>query len=344
MYRWARFPLARIVGVIAFLVLAGCGSDPGVVPATVTTTTGGGANPPPTGDTVAPTVSLTAPANNSTVSGTVSIGATASDNVGVVGVQFRLNGVNIGAEDTSAPHAASYDSRLVNNGTYALTAVARDAAGNVTTSTSRAVTISNSTSPPPAPGPDTTKPAVSISTPTGQTTFSTGTASVSLGGSASDDVSVTQVSWANSRGGSGSQNFNSASTLWSFGLTLQSGSNALTVTARDAAGNTQTDTLTVTYTPPAASFTMDVAWGANSDNPDGYNIYLGAAAGSATTLVKTLVKGVSGWDPNAPFVSLTSAEVRTAVGTSASLACVAIRAYNTAGVSAASPSTCATLP
>jgi hypothetical protein len=33
------------------------------------------------------------------------------------------------------------------------------------------------------------------------------------------------------------------------GIVLQSGANVLTVTARDAAGNTSTDTLTVTYTP-----------------------------------------------------------------------------------------------
>ena len=41
-------------------------------------------------------------------------------------------------------------------------------------------------------------------------------------------------------------------TSWSVsGIALQSGANVLTVTARDAAGNTSTDTLTVTYTPPA---------------------------------------------------------------------------------------------
>ena len=34
------------------------------------------------------------------------------------------------------------------------------------------------------------------------------------------------------------------------GIALLSGQNVLTVTARDAAGNTSTDTLTVTYTPP----------------------------------------------------------------------------------------------
>src|SRR3989441_12234822 len=55
-------------------------------------------------DVTLPTVSMTAPANGATVSGTaVTVSASASDNVGVAGVQFSLDGVNLGAEDTVAP-------------------------------------------------------------------------------------------------------------------------------------------------------------------------------------------------------------------------------------------------
>ena len=57
--------------------------------------------PRPGGDTTAPTVSLTAPADGATVSGTVTLSATASDNVGVAGVQFLVDGTQLGAEDTS---------------------------------------------------------------------------------------------------------------------------------------------------------------------------------------------------------------------------------------------------
>ena len=60
-------------------------------------------------DTTAPTVSLTAPADGATVSGTINVTATASDNVGVVGVQFLLDGNNLGAEDTTAPYSVSWD-------------------------------------------------------------------------------------------------------------------------------------------------------------------------------------------------------------------------------------------
>ena len=59
---------------------------------------------------------------------------------------------------------------------------------------------------------------------------------------------MTQVSWGNDRGGSGTA---TGTTSWTVsGIVLLSGQNVLTVTARDAAGNTSTDTLTVTYTPP----------------------------------------------------------------------------------------------
>ena len=96
--------------------------------------------------------------------------------------------------------------------------------------------------------PDTTPPAVSILTPTTTATYSTGTSALALGGTASDTVGVTQVSWANDRGGSGMA---SGTTSWSVsGIALQSGTNVLRVTARDAAGNTRTATLTATYTPP----------------------------------------------------------------------------------------------
>ena len=61
-------------------------------------------------DKTPPTVSVTAPANGSTVSGAVTLQATASDAGGVAGVQFKLDGANLGAEDTSSPYQAQWDS------------------------------------------------------------------------------------------------------------------------------------------------------------------------------------------------------------------------------------------
>jgi hypothetical protein len=101
---------------------------------------------------------------------------------------------------------------------------------------------------PPA---DTTLPVVTITGPTNAATHATGTTPLSMSGTASDNVGVTQVTWVNDRGGSGTA---TGTTSWSVsGVALQSGANVLTVTARDAAGNTSTDTLTVTYTPAVPS-------------------------------------------------------------------------------------------
>jgi hypothetical protein len=97
-------------------------------------------------DSTPPTTSLTAPAANSTVSGTIALSATASDNVGVAGVQFSIDGVALGAQDTTSPYAASWDTTTVANGSHSVMAVARDTSGN-TASAAVTVTVSNATGP-----------------------------------------------------------------------------------------------------------------------------------------------------------------------------------------------------
>src|SRR5258706_211726 len=99
-------------------------------------------------DTTPPTVSLTAPANGATVSSTIPVTASAADNVGVSGVQFLLDGANLGLEDTAAPYAVSWPTTTAANGVHTLTARARDAAGNTTTSAAVTVTGSDDTTPP----------------------------------------------------------------------------------------------------------------------------------------------------------------------------------------------------
>jgi Concanavalin A-like lectin/glucanases superfamily/Bacterial Ig domain/PKD domain/Glucose / Sorbosone dehydrogenase len=96
-----------------------------------------------TGDVQAPTASITSPAGGATVSGSVAVNANASDNVGVAGVQFKVDGQNLGAEDTSAPYSVSWNTLAAANGGHDLTAVARDAAGNTTTSAIVHVTVAN---------------------------------------------------------------------------------------------------------------------------------------------------------------------------------------------------------
>ncbi|MBI2116977.1 MAG: hypothetical protein HYT85_18120 [candidate division NC10 bacterium] len=99
-------------------------------------------------DTTPPTVAIAAPAAGATVAGTVALSASASDDVGVAAVQFKLDGTNLGAEVTAPPYALSWVTTTAPNGSHTLTAVARDGAGNSATSAPVAVTVSNDLSPP----------------------------------------------------------------------------------------------------------------------------------------------------------------------------------------------------
>jgi hypothetical protein len=180
-------------------------------------------------DTTAPTVSLTAPTGGSTVSGSVAVSANASDNVGVVGVQFKVDGANIGSEDTGSPFTVNWNTSGVSNGSHSLTAVARDAAGNTTISSAVSVTVSNSG--------DTTAPTVSLTAPTGGSTVS-GTVAVSA--NASDNVGVVGVQFKLDGANLGSEDTNSPFSInWST-TSASNGSHSLTAVARDAAGNTTT--------------------------------------------------------------------------------------------------------
>jgi len=97
-----------------------------------------------TGDTTAPTTSITAPAAGSTLSGTATVSADAADNVGVSRVDFFAGSALIGSDSTS-PYSVSWSTTGVANGSYAITSKAYDAAGNVGTSAAVSVTVSNTT-------------------------------------------------------------------------------------------------------------------------------------------------------------------------------------------------------
>ncbi len=197
-------------------------------------------------DTTPPTVSISAPANGATVSGTVTISANASDNVGVAGVQFRVDGANLGAEDTAAPYSVSWNTTAAANGSHTITAVARDAAGNTATSASVTVTVNNTVPPPP----DTTPPTVSISAPANGATVS---GTVTISANASDNVGVAGVQFRVDGANLGAEDTAAPySVSWNT-TAAANGSHTITAVARDAAGNTATSasvTVTVNNTAP----------------------------------------------------------------------------------------------
>ncbi len=91
-------------------------------------------------DNQAPAVTLESP--GATVSGTVTLNATASDDRGVVEVRFFAGGTLIDS-DTAAPYSVSWDTTAVANGAVSLTAEAEDEAGNVGASAAVDVTVDN---------------------------------------------------------------------------------------------------------------------------------------------------------------------------------------------------------
>lgn len=109
-------------------------------------------------DLTKPTVSVTAPA---TATGNVALSSNAIDTLsGIASVQFKVDGVNQGAADTTAPYSLTWNSTLVSNGAHTITAVATDIAGNTQTSAGVTVSVSNAIA---------TIPTVTITSPTSQT-------------------------------------------------------------------------------------------------------------------------------------------------------------------------------
>src|SRR5262249_45288086 len=103
-------------------------------------------------DTTPPATSITSPSNGATVSGTTTVAATATDNVGVTGVESSLDGA-LQSPPTASPYQWSWNTTATANGTHSLTTRAYDAAGNVGTSAAVNVTVNNiaDTTPPTAP-------------------------------------------------------------------------------------------------------------------------------------------------------------------------------------------------
>ncbi|WP_460726396.1 Ig-like domain-containing protein [Lysobacter rhizosphaerae] len=89
-------------------------------------------------DVTPPTVS----ASESGSSGTITLAATASDNVGVDKVEFYVDGTFKG-NDITSPYSMALDSTTLSNATHSLTAKAYDAAGNNATSSAVLFSVNN---------------------------------------------------------------------------------------------------------------------------------------------------------------------------------------------------------
>jgi len=244
-------------------------------------------------DATPPTVSMTAPANGATISGTtVTVSATANDNVGVTSVQFLLDGAPLGAPDTVSPYSIVWNSTGSANGAHTLSARASDAANNTATATNISVTVSNL---------DTTPPTVSMTAPANGVTVSGTTVTVSA--TANDNVGVTSVQFLLDGAPLGAPNTLSPySIVWN-STGAADGLHTLSARASDAANNTATATnISVTVSNPVApiaptsltgtaisSTQINLTWVDNSSNETGFRVERCQNAGCSNFALLTTV-------------------------------------------------------
>ncbi len=200
-----------------------------------------------------PTVSITSPLNGATVSGSVTITAAATDDSGVIRVDFYVDGVVIGS-DWTAPYDQIWNSATVVDGIHTLTATAVDTA-NQSGINSVNVLVDNVNDPPVAnAGPD-------------QTAFVNQT--LTFDGSASYDPDGTIVSYNWNFGDGTSASGQVVNHVYSL-----AGTYTVTLTVTDNGGLTAQDTALVTIkeqpSAPIANVIIDMSisggsrWRANA--------------------------------------------------------------------------------
>ncbi len=185
------------------------------------------------GDTEAPVVS----ASEIGSSGTITFNATATDNVGVSKVEFYVDGVLKGMDETS-PYSMTLDSKILGNSAHILVAKAYDASGNLGTSTPVTFTINN-------PDTDQEPPVISVS--------ESGTSGIiTFSATATDNIGVTKVEFYVDNALKGMDTSLPYSTTLD-SLALAEGSHILVGKAYDAAGNigiSKSVTFTINNTGP----------------------------------------------------------------------------------------------
>ena len=236
-------------------------------------------------DTTPPTVSISSPATAKTytTSQTVTISATAADDIGVAGVEF-YDGATLKGSDASSPFSFDWAFTAADNGTHLWTARAYDTSGNSTASSSVSLTVSI----------DATPPTVAIASPAnGQVVNTT---AVTVSGSAADPGSpTTGVAGVEVRLNGGGWSTAVGTTSWSKAVTLILGDNTIESRSHDNAGNysgiasnlvtfVDTNKPTIAITSPTSgqrwSNTLFTVKGTATDNVQVTNVWYQLNSGS----------------------------------------------------------------
>jgi fibronectin type 3 domain-containing protein len=265
--------------------------------------------PPP--DITPPSVSLSAPVDQSAVAGSVPVSGTATDDRAVAEVDLLVDGADSGVSVSQPANSAvglAWDSTTVPDGSHSLQLQAVDTAGNVARSAIATVDVDNAaTTPVPSPTPDVDPPTAP-----------------SLTALAANGPSEADLAWEGATdnvGVTGYQIFRDGVLLATVGdvtsyedATVEpDGTYSYDVVAKDAAGNLSegSNSMTLTLPPmpasdvsppsvpdvvtatPVSAAEVDVTWHASTDNVGvtGYHVYrdgsLVATLGRVTSYADT---------------------------------------------------------
>ncbi len=222
-----------------------------------------------------PSVSVTNPTDGTTVSGSVTVTADATDDNGITQVEFFVDGGSIGVDSNGSDGwSISWDTTAYAEGSHTVSATATDTAAQIA-SDSVSATVDN------VPDPDN-PPTVSVTNPSNGATIS---GSINVTADASDDNGVTQVEFFVDGGSIGVDNDGSDGWSASWDTTAYAdGGHTVSATATDTIDQTASDSVSVTVdnSGPAISLSVsaykvrgaqnaDLTWsGATSTNVDVY--------------------------------------------------------------------------
>jgi hypothetical protein len=248
-------------------------------------------------DTTPPTVSVTAPAKGATVSGSILVTANASDNVGVTGVQLKLDGANLGNAFSSAPYSGTLNTTTIANGSHTLTATAWDAAGNQATATPVTITVNNVTTPPlslPVVSVVATVPTAVIGTTSyGAFTF-TRTGSTSGALTVNYTLGGTAVKWTDYR--------RPVTGDMPVSITIPAGASSYTMNIMGVTNSTGTN-------PETASLTLSASSGYTVGSPSTATITI--ASSTVVTSPTALTFAATSGAISAPFITSNGAIYQT---------------------------------
>ena len=234
-----------------------------------------------------PTVTITSPVQGAKLSGNVAVSASASSGIGVAGVQFEVDGGNLGTEVVTAPYSVIYNTAKSANGSHTLTAIVVDTAGNRASSSPVTVTVTNTVT--------TNPPTVTITSPSAGAKVSG--SNVIISASASSDIGVAGVQFLIDGAAFGSKVTNTPYFVSWDSTKSKNGSHTLTAIVSDTAGNQATsnavivtDSNAINQSGPTVSLTTPTS-GAKLSN----TVTVSAIATSSIGIagVQFLMDGVS---------------------------------------------------